>query len=167
MTLKNPLVSSLSKDFSATGNSLANVITGNDGKNYLSGGGGADTLSGGLGDDTLEGGAGSDQLTGGTGNDRFVFKFVSDSTSSAADTITDFVAYDKIVLSEIDVDLNTAGVQKFVFNSTGVFKGVVGDLIYDKVNHFVLGDVNGDRVADFKIVMANNPASMSSGDFIL
>ena len=167
LTLMNPLTSGTSKDFTATGNNGANVITGNDGKNYLSGGAGADTLSGGLGDDTLEGGAGSDQLTGGTGNDRFVFKLVSDSTSSAADTITDFVAYDKIVLSEVDVDLSAAGVQKFVFNSTGAFKGVAGDLIFDKVNHFVLGDVNGDRVADFKIVMATTLNSMSSGDFIL
>jgi Ca2+-binding RTX toxin-like protein/subtilisin-like proprotein convertase family protein len=39
-------------DFSAGGNSLANVITGNSGNNLLSGGLGADTLIGGLGDDT-------------------------------------------------------------------------------------------------------------------
>ena len=168
LTLMNPLVASASKDFNAMGNNLANVITGNDGKNALNGGAGADTLSGGAGDDTLEGGAGADQLTGGAGSDRFVFKFVADSTSSAADTIMDFGGpYDKIDLSAMDIDLNSSGVQKFVFNATGVFKGVAGDLIYDRVNHFVLGDVNGDRVADFKLVMANNPASMSSGDFIL
>jgi len=138
----------------------------NDGKNYLNGGAGADTLLGGAGDDTLEGGAGADLLTGGNGSDRFVFKFVADSSKNAADTITDFSG-DKIDLSAIDLDLNATGRQNFAFNNTGAFKGVAGDLIYDKVNHWVLGDVNGDRDPDFKIVMASNPTSMSSGDFIL
>jgi len=91
---------------------------------------------------------------------------VADSTKNAADTITDFSG-DKIDLSAIDLDPIASGMQKFLFNNTGAFKGRPGDLIYDAVNHWVLGDVNGDRDPDFKIVMANNPTSMSSGDFIL
>jgi Ca2+-binding RTX toxin-like protein len=39
-------------NLSATGNTLANVLTGNSGNNILNGGGGADTMAGGLGDDT-------------------------------------------------------------------------------------------------------------------
>jgi hypothetical protein len=54
--------------------------------------GGNDTLSGGAGNDVLTGGSGADKLTGGAGSDTFVYQSVSDSTSIAYDTITDFDA---------------------------------------------------------------------------
>ena len=167
ITLVNPSASGVSKDFTATGNSLANTITGNDGNNFLDGGAGNDTISGGVGNDTLYGGAGVDVLSGGAGSDVFVFKFVSESTISAPDSISDSDSYDRIDLSAIDVNANVAGQQKFVFNSTGVFKGAVGDLIYDRVTHTISGDVDGDKAADFQILMANARSSMSAGDFIL
>jgi len=62
----------------------------------LSGGSGADTLIGGAGNDTLTGSSGADRLTGGTGADTFVFgQNLSNavvSSSSAPDTVTDFVS---------------------------------------------------------------------------
>lgn len=62
----------------------------------------ANTLSGGAGDDLIQGGGGADKLTGGAGTDRFVYRAVGQSTSSAADTITDFAhGSDKIDFSNI------------------------------------------------------------------
>lgn len=52
-----------SGNFTATGNTLNNVLTGNSGTN---------TLTGNAGNDTLKGGAGNDQLLGGVGNDTYV-----------------------------------------------------------------------------------------------
>jgi len=54
----------------ATGNSLANVLTGNAGNNTLSGAGGADTINGGAGNDTISGATGDDAINGGAGNDK-------------------------------------------------------------------------------------------------
>jgi Ca2+-binding RTX toxin-like protein len=73
-----------------TGNTLANVITGSAAANVLSGLAGNDTLNGGNGNDVLVGGAGADVLIGGFGADRFDFNLVSESTSSARDTINGF-----------------------------------------------------------------------------
>ena len=67
-------------------------LTGDSGPNKLQGLGGGDELTGGAGDDTLSGGAGADKLAGGVGKDTFVFSAAADSTSTAWDTIDDFVS---------------------------------------------------------------------------
>ncbi|MDE1151955.1 MAG: calcium-binding protein [Micavibrio sp.] len=82
-------------NISATGNTLANVMTGNDGDN---------TLDGGAGDDTLAGGLGVDHLTGGAGNDTFVFHAAD--LGHGVDVITDFThtsatAHDVIDIADI------------------------------------------------------------------
>ena len=66
------------------------MLEGGAGADAISGGTGNDTLSGGTGADVLSGNAGADNLTGGTGNDSFNYTAVTDSQTSAVDTITDF-----------------------------------------------------------------------------
>ncbi len=68
------------------------VIRGDAGANRLNGQVGDDQLDGGEGRDTLIGGLGNDSLTGGAGLDTFLFDAVFGN-----DTITDFVAGDRIV----------------------------------------------------------------------
>lgn len=88
-----------------TGNSGADTLNGGAGTDALNGAGGADAINGGAGVDTITGGTGADTLTGGAGNDIFVFAD-NDSTTAAADSITDFVAGDVIRLVAAD---NVAG----------------------------------------------------------
>lgn len=99
--------------FGDNGNDVLNGGVGND---KLQGGLGADTLFGGVGDDVLTGGLGRDFLVGGRGVDKFVFSALSHSgtTSQTADVIRDFqTGIDKIVLTGIDADSTTPGIQTF------------------------------------------------------
>ena len=112
---------------SLTGNALANGIAGSTGDDTISGLGGADAISGGDGSDYLYGGDGNDRITGGLGidymeggygSDRFVFTSVADSPSGGPmdmDFIGDWTSIDRIDLSAIDADPNTAGHQSLHF----------------------------------------------------
>jgi hypothetical protein len=87
----------------AYGSSFADTITGNELANELRGRDGNDSLSGSAGNDTLTGGVGADSLTGGSGNDTFV-----DTASGLnGDTITDFAAGDRIVISDANLALSS------------------------------------------------------------
>jgi Ca2+-binding RTX toxin-like protein len=77
---------------SASGSTKVATIDGGAGDDVIVGGGGKDVLLGGAGDDTITGGAAADALTGGDGNDVFNYVATTDSTASAADTITGFTA---------------------------------------------------------------------------
>ncbi len=76
----------------------------------LTGDAGANTLWGLDGDDVLTGGGGGDLLKGGAGADRFVYAALSDSAVSGIgkDTIADLSTGDRIDLSAIDADGNSA-----------------------------------------------------------
>lgn len=81
---------------------------------------------------------------------------------AARDVITDFVVGpdgDVIDLSRIDAISNNAANTNdaFTFLGTNVaFTGVAGQLlsIWTGTGQLVMGDVNGDRVADFAIELA-------------
>jgi Ca2+-binding RTX toxin-like protein len=138
----------------------------------LTGNGMANTITGGAGDDTLTGGGGADRLTGGLGADTFVYTSLSDSTVAAGgrDTITDFssVAGDKIDLHLIDAVSNVAGDQAFDFIGSNPFFGTPGELneTASGGNTIIAGDVNGDMVADFSILLTGTLA-LGSSDFTL
>ena len=146
------------------------TLTGNELDNTIVGGIGNDTLIGGSGNDTLQGGSGVDKLTGGIGADKFVFAALADSTVAAPDTILDFstAAVDKIDLHLMDANASLAGDQAFSLIGTSAFSGVSGQLRYaaSGANTLVSGDVNGDKAADFAILV-NGGHAFSAADFVL
>ncbi len=138
-------------------------------------GAGNDTVTGSAGADVLLATAGKDSLTGGGGADTFRFNALGDSrTGLLWDSITDFAGgEDKIDLSRIDAVLTSPGDQAFTFIGTGGFGKIAGQLRYDNGTTDytrVLGDVNGDGIADFEIRLdwiGANPHILSAADFIL
>lgn len=179
-------------NFALTGNVSANTLNGNSGNNLIRGGdgndtilgndgndtlfgdAGADLLRGGNGTDILNGGLGSDQLQGGAGADIFRFASVADLglTGATTDRVLDFTAAqgDRIDLSAIDANVNVAGDQAFSFIGTAAFSGTAGELRVQAsgTNQLVFGDVNGDGIADFLIVVTPTGAvPLANGDFTL
>lgn len=136
----------------------------------LIGGLGNDTLTGGDGADTLTGGRGGDRLVGGAGADRFVFAAVDESqgTGAGADRIVGLAAGDLIDLSAIDADTTARGNQSFVIQSG--FSGLPRQLTLtyqSGPNQTVVnGDVNGDSVADFTLILDGGDYRTFSG-FVL
>ena len=76
------------KDISATGNALDNILVGNNGRN---------TLSAGSGNDVLDGRGGSDSMSGGAGNDVYFIDSsadsISESTNQGNDTVQSIVSF--------------------------------------------------------------------------
>lgn len=146
---------------------IQNVI-GSIGNDRISGDDQRNTLQGKDGSDLLYGAGSADRLYGGTGADTFLFKALSDSTVNVKgrDLITDFSAAegDKIDLHFIDANAAAAGNQAFHFLGANAFDGTAGALDYQVVNGTatVYGDVDGDKVADFAIGVANTSALAAS-----
>jgi len=155
------------------------VLRGGNGNDYLKAGAGADALEGQAGDDnlvagadndTLNGGAGADQLRGEGGADRFIFASAADSPAGGAmDIILDFdrVEGDKIDLSLIDANGGAAGNGAFTFIGGNAFSGAAGELRVEMVgaDARVLGDLNGDGVADFSFMVS--ATTLQNTDFVL
>jgi len=87
-----------------------NTVIGGDGNDSMTAGAGADSFLGGAGNDAIAAGAGNDTVAGGAGADTInlgagtdVVKLLlaSDSSATAADTITGFGSGDKIDLSSL------------------------------------------------------------------
>lgn len=163
--------------YDVTGNSLDNLmygsgggdtLSGADGNDELRGGGGNDILSGGNGSDLLVGGAGADNFTGGAGNDTFRIGYYESGVFTDADRITDFASGDLIDVSGWDANTGVAGDQAFTFIGTAAFSGAAGELRYydDGVDTHILGDINGDSLADFEILLTGVVVPVS-GDFVL
>ena len=128
-------------------------------------------MEGGGDKDTLTGGRGRDILMGGTGSDRFVFNSLADSTpDSQRDHIVDFVKNAELIdLSGIDAQHGVAGDQAFNFIAGGgAFTGAKGDLrvVNSGANTRISGDVDGDKNADFSILV-ENVNNLHAGDFVL
>jgi len=167
------------------GNVAANILDGVSGDDFLQGLAGNDTLSGGAGNDRLEGGdgadvlvggAGRDDLVGGAGSDRFDFDVAGDSALGSGDRILDFVVgADRIDLSTLDAKTGTKKNDAFQFIGEAAFTGAAGQLRFEKVDLAgtsgdyvkILGDVNGDKVADFEIILLGSSDTLHASDFIL
>ncbi len=155
----------------ATGNELANRIIGTAAANTLSGMAGNDFLYGGNGNDVINGGAGRDRLYGEAGADRFVFDDgdFGGVTSGTADIIHDFsqAQGDSLDLSLVDAIAGGTD-DAFAFIGTAAFSGTAGQLRYqtNATSTFIQGDMDGDGVADFWIVLTG-AHSLTSADFVL
>ncbi|MBW8726432.1 MAG: M10 family metallopeptidase C-terminal domain-containing protein [Inquilinus limosus] len=149
------------------GNAQGDVYVGVENAN---GSTGADTITGNSGANALRGMAGADTLTGGGGADRFVFGSTGESVGTARDIIADFshVQGDRIDLALIDASTKVAGDQAFKFIGAQGFHGVAGELraTVSGGYTYVDGDVNGDKIIDLHIALANHPG-LVSGDFVL
>ena len=155
----------------ARGGARNDEIWGNHVKNKLLGNGGSDFIRGGAGNDVIVGGAGRDRLQGDAGNDRFDFNSLAEIGKSKHDVIIAFkVRQDDIDLSSIDANSRAGGNNKFSFKSKAdsSLNGKAGELCWYKKSGdtFVIGDVNGDRKADF-ILELDGRLSLTKGDFIL
>ena len=150
-----------------TGTRRSERLTGGSAADSISGLDGNDTLDGGAGNDRLDGGPGADTLTGGAGADSFAFR---PADLAATDTITDFskAQGDKILLSELDANTNTAANDKFAFIGAKAFSGQAGQLRYEVTNGetHVYGDMNGDKVADLHIKLTG-VHSLDGSEFAL
>jgi Ca2+-binding RTX toxin-like protein len=165
------------------------VIDGMSGNDQIDGGAGNDTLYGAVGNDTLVGGAGDDALfgdgandvlrggggrdllTGGVGADRFAFgagELANDRSATAA--ILDFIRKDgdRIDLSGIDAVAGGAD-NAFSFLGGSAFSRQAGQLRVQAngASYDVLGDLNGDGVADFILEVTSKSGMLVAADFVL
>ena len=131
-------------------------IDGGDGLDTLSAGEGDDTVLGGSGKDLISGDLGADRLAGGAGRDVYIYREWTDS--SAASLGVDLLILqgdDRIDLSRIDADETAGGDQAFVL--VEALSGEAGQLAvaYDAGAGLtrVLGDVDGDGLADLEITL--------------
>ena len=148
----------------ARGN-IANALLYNDDPRSL-----IENAIGGSSGDRITANQAANHLTGGPGADLFIFSALSDSAVGAADTITDFISNgsEKIDLEGIDAIASTGTNEFFQFIGTNAFSGNAGELRIqlqgDGVH--ILGDVNGDTVADLEIIVSNQ-TSLVVQDFFL
>lgn len=155
-------------------------LIGGTGYDQLMGGPGGDVLRGQAGNDVLYGGVGADDLYGGAGADRFLFNSHTHSNASAgidvigaADGATSFqgigiVGGDRIDLRGMDANLSATGNQDFVFSASRAAGTVV--LTEQGSNTVLLGHVNNDQVADFRLLIADGgvrATQYSQDEFLL
>lgn len=153
-----------------TGNSGADWIGGNDAANTLNGAAGNDTLRGNGGADVLIGGIGRDFSFGGAGADRFVFSSLGDSTveDKGRDQILDFSRSDGDLIDLGKIDANGADAGEGAFKLLSAFDGTHGALTVaaQGTQWLVQGDVNGDKLADFAILVTSATALVAA-DFVM
>lgn len=152
------------------GNNDANWLSGNEAVNILNGGAGNDTLRGNGGADVLVGSQGYDGLFGGAGADKFMFTVVQDSTVDVKgrDVIFDFSRADHDLIDLSKIDANGADAGDGAFKLVNAFDGTHGALMIEAKGPqwLVSADVNGDKVADFAILVTSTSALIAA-DFMM
>ncbi len=135
------------------------------------GGAGYDQLSGGQQGVLLYGGGGRDILRGGGGADLFDYRSIADSAVGASDRVFDFTfGQDRIGLADIDADTGRDGDQTFTFIGQEAFSaaGQLRAIYRGSTEWLIQGDVNGDGLADFEIIVtASGPGQFGAADFLL
>lgn len=117
----------------------------------------------------MTGGSWQDILTGGAGADLFIYLaiYASGATAALCDTISDFQSgTDKIDLGALDAYTLVAGNGAFTFIGGAAFTDIAGQLRYAAATGQLLGDFNGDSVADFRLDLLNL-TTLTAADLIL
>ena len=164
-----------------TGGAGPDTITAGDGNDTISGGAGADSIDAGNGTNTITGLTGADTMTGGTGVDTYVFASnqttastpVLTSTTSAADTITNFTSgTDKISIT------GTYAPTKFLGNFTSIQAALseqagsnglafAAAYVTSENTLYVFQNTSGLLHVDDLAVKMTGVAIMASSDFFL
>jgi len=176
-TAENTVVAGATMTFNAGGLHLGETFhfdgsAEHDGAFRLFGGADNDVIKGGAGNDLIFGGLGVDTLSGGAGNDTFRYQDVADSAQGHADSILDFANGDKIDLSRIDASSVSPGNGTFTFVSAFSGNHAGGELMASNGGSgdvwTVSGDVDGDGVADFQIIVTvADHHAVNANDFFL
>ena len=134
-------------------------IGGGAGNDLIFGSAGANTIWGGLGNDTINGGTGKDVMSGGPGADVFVFaSSAAIGIGLARDVISDFTpGVDDINLRALTTKFNGAA---------GLSGGGVKSFFYFATGGILIGDQNGDGVADWVLELTGAPV-VTANDFLL
>ena len=166
---------------SLTGGTGPDTITAGDGNDTVGGGAGADSIDAGTGTNSITGGAGADTMTGGAGVDTYVFVSnqttastpVLTSTTSAADTITNFTSgTDKISIT------GTYAPTKFLGNFTSIQAALseqagsnglafAAAYVTSENTMYVFQNTTGLLHVDDLAVKMTGVAIMASSDFFL
>ncbi len=147
--------------YGGQGDDVITVHTGAVGQ-VLHGDLGNDTITGGAGGDTIIGGGGADVLTGNGGMDRFVYTAVTDSLVNASDRVLDFnPTLDHVDLTALNTAQIAAGDAALSYVSTFDGHADEVDLSYNASTNqtSVLIDTNGDRLADFAILLSGQESN--------
>jgi subtilisin family serine protease len=140
------------------------LLIGSSADNFIQGNDGDDKLEGRDGNDSLFGGLGADILIGGAGVDTYIYTDATESRPSKSDLI-DFKSDDLIDLSKMSYALIENGNQ-FTFIGESDYSGIPGEIRLTR--HAFSTDLNGDRVADLRVVFENPlDFDLTSKHFIL
>ncbi len=133
-------------------------IGGGAGNDFIVLGAGTNTAFGGVGNDTINAGTGRDVMNGGPGADVFVFASAAHiGIGAGRDVISDFTS------GVDDIDLRALGTS---FNgSAGLVGGGAKSFFYFAAGGLVIGDQNGDGVADWVLELTGKPAVVAT-DFL-
>ena len=128
---------------------------------------GFENVIGGTGNDTIIASSVANVMDGGLGNDTFVFRSAGDADG---DTIAGFQPGDKIDLSGIDANAETAGKQSFVLYAGSVFTAVGQVMVTsqtgaDGEHTIVKGHMSADGSSDFTIDLKGHH-DLTASDFM-
>ena len=140
------------------------LLIGSSANDFIQGNDGDDKLEGRDGNDSLFGGLGADILIGGAGVDTYIYTDATESRPSKSDLI-DFKSDDLIDLSKMSYAL-IENENQFTFIGETDYSGIPGEIRLTR--HAFSTDLNGDRVADLRVVFENPlDFDLTSKHFIL
>jgi len=126
------------------------LLIGSSANDFIQGNDGDDKLEGRDGNDSLFGGLGADILIGGAGVDTYIYTDATESRPSKSDLI-DFKSEDLIDLSKMSYLIENEN--QFSFIGESDYNGIPGEVRLTR--HAFSTDLNGDRVADLRVVFEN------------
>ena len=127
------------------------LLIGSSANDFIQGNDGDDKLDGSDGNDSLFGGLGADILIGGAGVDTYIYTDATESRPSKSDLI-DFKSDDLIDLTKMSYAL-IENQNQFTFIGESDYTGIPGEIRLTR--HAFSTDLNGDRVADLRVVFEN------------